>query len=292
MMTVGLLEAAVALVLGYILITLFRSASGPVSRTRVERFAGRQALAITAGNGNLVIRYLRTTRRWRTLGLATGLLLTVAWSLRDSRITVNALSAFAGWFVGAMVAEYRVATLEPGARRAASLEPRLLRQRLAPAARGLPLVLGGVTLAGAACSLLAAGAGRDVDRTRVFGQVLAAVLALGLPLLVGRHVLGRPRPLAAALDQQLADDAIRDRSLHVLAGCAIALTALPAGNLMLYLGASVPDLHIADPIGVLGALLLVAGPLLGWAVATRGRPPEALGSSRPDGSRLEVTGQS
>jgi hypothetical protein len=255
-----------------IAVLLVRAVSGPVSRYRVERFAARQDLVITAGNGNLVINYLRTTRRWRVIGLSTGVLVAAAWSLRDSRITVNALAAFAGWFVGALVAEYRVVSLEPGSRRAASLVPRLLRRQLRAPARTLLVGMVVVVAACALASLLAAAAGRDIEVPLLVGYALAAAGALGLPLLVGRHVLSRPRPLAAADDRQRADDALRDRSLHVLAGCAIALAAFPAANLALNLGRSLSETVVAPSTRILGAVLLVAGPISGWLVATRSRP--------------------
>src|SRR5690349_7783409 len=157
---------------------------GPVSRERLERFARRQALVLTPGNSGLVTEYLATTRRWRATGLAAGILLTVAWSLRDNRVTINAMIAFASWFVGALVAEFRVASLEPGARRAASLEPRLLRRQLVTSARILPVYLFGLAVACAVASLLAIAAGREVQVPLLLGQVGLAVLALGLPALV------------------------------------------------------------------------------------------------------------
>lgn len=271
-MASSLLAALVAVLFGVVLVlVIVRAMFGSVSRVRVERFARRQGLVITPGNGNLVIAYLGITRRWRVLGLGAGVLLTAAWSLRDSQITVNALTAFAGWFIGGLVAEYRIASIEPSARRAASLEPRLLRRQIGTAARVLLLILVAVTVIGAGGCLLAATDGRDVDGPQVFGYLAAAVLTLGLPVLVGRHVLSRPRPLAVTFDRQRADDALRDRSLHVLAGCAIALTAFPAANLALQLGHALAGTDAQGPVRALGLVLELAGPIGGWVVATRSR---------------------
>jgi hypothetical protein len=274
-----LAAVCVVIVLALGLLNMIRSTR--VSPGRLERFARRQALVITPGNRDLVIGYLVTTRRWRVAGLSLGILISIGWSLRDSRITVNALTAFAGWFVGAMVAEYRVATLEARARRAASLEPRLLRRQLGTAARTLPVLLFAVAAVCAGASLLAAAAGREVRVALVLGHAVAAVLALALPVLVGRHVLARPRPLTRALDRQFADDALRDRSLQVLAGCAIALTAFAAGDLALDLSRALDGTQLGDLLGLVGALLPLAGPICGWVVATRARSrppaPAALG---------------
>jgi len=81
--------------------------SGPMARGRVERFARRQRLTVTVDNGEQVIRYLATTRRWRGAGLAAGLILSVAVSLPD-QLRVDFVTLFAGWFVGTLVAEARV----------------------------------------------------------------------------------------------------------------------------------------------------------------------------------------
>src|SRR5262245_37142806 len=67
-------------------------ASGPVTRVRLERFAGRQRLEITPTNGDQVIAYLATTRRWRVAGLVTGLLTSAVWAQLHAGVTVNFLS--------------------------------------------------------------------------------------------------------------------------------------------------------------------------------------------------------
>lgn len=244
---------------------------GPVSRRRVERFAGRQRLVITPDNGNLVISYLGVTRRWRSLGLLIGVLLSTAWAFRDSRLSINFLAAFTGWFVGALVAEYRIASAPPGARRAASLEPRLLRRQLRSGALRLPIFMTAVSAVCGSAALVSAGTGADVDVPLVLGYLAAAVAAFGLPVIVGRHVLARPRPLGTSVDQQLADDALRDRSLQVLAGCAIALATYPAANLASQVGDSLNE-RLGGVPWIMGAVLLVLGPICGWLVATRARP--------------------
>src|SRR5688572_10623695 len=68
--------------------------AGRVDRARVAKFASRQELPITVHNGQQVIGYLATTRRWRAFGLAAGLVVSVAWFLPN--VTVNSLYLFAG----------------------------------------------------------------------------------------------------------------------------------------------------------------------------------------------------
>src|SRR5688500_8851547 len=88
------------------------AAGGPVSRTRVEPFARRQRLTITAANGDHVIRYLATARRWRAAGATAGILASVTAALPQGQLRVDFFLLFAGWFLGALVAEFRVAHLE------------------------------------------------------------------------------------------------------------------------------------------------------------------------------------
>src|SRR5688572_32767433 len=100
-------------------------AFGPVSRERLERFARRQFLVVTVDNGNQVIRYLATTRRWRTAGFTAGALASV-WSEPTSHavLPVGAFVIFVGWLLGAVIAEARVARLAHQPVRSASLRPR------------------------------------------------------------------------------------------------------------------------------------------------------------------------
>ena len=192
-------------------------ADEPVSAGRLAAFAQRHGLVVTPTNGNQVIRYLATTRRWRVAGLSVGFLASVAWALPQQRVYVNFLTAFAGWFAGALVAEARLAHLERGPRRAASLVPRRVdsyRSRvvsaLLPASIGVSLVL--------AVTSLVVG----TSRAAALIWFAAALAVLCGESIVERRVLHRPQPLAPP-DQLAADDAIRSRSLHVLAAAGTTL---------------------------------------------------------------------
>jgi hypothetical protein len=265
-------------VIAYVILWMNR----PVAPERVQRFAERQRLVITPGNRNQVITYLAITRRSRVIGLVTGGLLAAAWALRDSRISFNLSAALAGWFVGALVAEFRITGLAPGVQPAPSAERRLLRHWLRPPARTLPLVLAAVAGSAGSLSLLAAAAGRDVNVVPVLGQLGIAGLTLGLAVVAGRHILARPQPLGERPDQQLADDAQRDRSLHVLAGCAVALIGAPTANLVLALGRTATDRSFDAPLAVLSLGIMVFALFAGWLVANGSRPPFPVTITSPD----------
>jgi hypothetical protein len=244
--------------------------SGPVDRSRVERFTERQRLTITPSNGTAVIRYLATTRRWRAAGMAGGFLISLAWTLPD-RLGVDFLGLFAGWFVGALVAEARIARMPFGPNRAASLVPRVPADYLPRAAWALPPVAAAVSVAVAAVTAVLA---RWHPAVGTWPGVLWGAAAVGLAVAVRaiqRHVLRRPQPVGPP-DVVAADDAIRSRSLHVLAGggTTLVLYCIMGQVATLVAGRQPPG---TGDVGV-GLLVYaafsgyIAVPVLGWAVAT------------------------
>jgi hypothetical protein len=251
-----------------------------VARGRVQRFAQRQRLLVTPGNGNLVIAYLALTRRWRAAGLAAGVAICAVWSLRDSSFWVNSVAAFAGWFAGALMAEVRMIRRAPAARRQASLAPRRLEAYLGWFSRRLLIASVVVSVAGTALALdLAHRVGRSWLPVAAW-FALAVVIAVVVWLTQVR-VLRRPQPLAEP-DVLAADDAIRSRSLHVLAGGGGALVLYcvcgQLGSLGLVFGD--PGYQAVTVVNGLGLFLI---PALGWNVATWTwrvrRPAAAVGLS-------------
>lgn len=241
----------------------------PVSRSRLERFARRQQLQITPDNGDLVIRYLAITRRWRAGGILVAFGLGIVWlSTRiDFSGEINLLQLFAGWFAGAVLAEARLARTPAGPVRLAALQPRdpsmylpRYAQWLVPAALAVSVALGLVTV-----TLAAAGRSPDV-RTAAVAQV-AAVAVAGMVWAVGRHVLSRPQPVLPP-DKLAADDAIRSRALHVLAGSGTALVLYAVISQLSALADGLSG-QVADVIGGTVFVLVFAAPLLGWFVATQ-----------------------
>jgi hypothetical protein len=238
-----------------------------VSRARVVKLARRQSLPITVANGPIVIGYLATTRRWR----GTGVLLSVVAGLLHARLTgsgsdVEGAALFAGWFVGAVVAEWRVSvhTSGVGSRRA-SLVPRRLSDYLPGHVRFAVLIAGALLLSAESAALLSNS--RQPELIGWLALTLATAAVIGA---VGRHILSRPQPVAAD-DVLAADEAIRSRSLHVLAGAALAITGYFSAAV---LSVGVHDLSLLAPWSGAVAILL---PLLGLVLAcATSRPPARL----------------
>jgi hypothetical protein len=248
-------------------------ASGPVSRKRVERFARRQRLDVTATNGDQIIRYLATTRRWRVAGVAVVYSLAITVEVLTYQVDRNVVLAtlFAGWFTGTLVAEIRVAHLARGARPAASLQPRRPRSYLSRPAWALVPVAAGIAVAVAAATVVARTLHRaDPDWSAVVWPVVALATA-GVVRAIQRAVLHRPQPPAAP-DALAADDAIRSRSLHVLAGGGTALV-------LLCVTAQLDAMHAVDggSVQVWRAVGVGLAAFLGWRVASAPWPTRRAG---------------
>ncbi|MEO9138439.1 MAG: hypothetical protein ABI345_05170 [Jatrophihabitans sp.] len=240
-----------------------------VTRERLERFAARQCLRITPDNGPIVIRYLATTRRWR----GGGLLVTIGAGVTESivahgELRIGAVTLFIGWFVGAVIAEWRVSVVSThGHRRTASLLPRRARDYVAVRVRWAVGVSVVVLLVGQVVALVA------MPSYRVAVLLGAGVVAVGIIGAVARHVLLRAQP-PAEHDVLVADESIRSRSLHVLAGSALAITG--------YLGATTITTVLTDDASRVLSLVPGLGlPLLGILVArsTSMLPARATSSS-------------
>lgn len=179
-------------------------------------------------------------------------------------MSVGMLQALAGWFVGAVVAEARLARRPAGQRRVASLQPRDPAAYLSwPARLVLPAALA-VSLALGLLALVASLAGRGVDGRSALLAPIVAVAVAGVVWAVRNRVLTRPQPADLPPDQRAADDAIRSRSLHVLAGAGAALVLYAVIYQLDAVGLVLPrfDVEAAEIVLALGA------PLLGWLVAT------------------------
>jgi len=262
---------AVALVAGV--------STSPVSLPRLRRFAARQQLLVTEANGPLVVRALAVTRRWRALGLSTGVLLGLLWALRDARLTLNFTAAFLGWFVGAVVAEWRLAGLQvdPG-RRTASLSRRTVTAYLRRDA---------VVLLAAACLALVvlyvavvvrAGNGQPGLRGEATLWLGAAAAGLAAVTATLRRVASRPQP-AVDGDLLAADDALRARSANVLAGSAIVAAGYPAASLLGLLGTTSDTAGDGWAAASLAALALTV--VVGWLVAVRPSPARRTAPAEP-----------
>ncbi len=223
-------------------------AGSPVAPDYLHSFAKRQKLSITVENGNHVIAYLGTTRRWRAFGLAAGLVVSVLTDL--PAVTVNSLPLLAGWFAGALIAELRVLPPPSGPRRAALVSPRKLSSYLGPLARHiLPVSAGIAVVIGV------------IAPVHTFPWNAAAIVVAIAVMVVQRRVLKRAQPAGSA-DLIAADDAIRSRSLHVLAAGGAALV------LFLVL-VQLSEFGLVSVAAFVGYLVVAA---FCWSVATTPRP--------------------
>jgi hypothetical protein len=251
---------------------------GVVPRRRVEGFARLHSLPVTAANGNQIIAYRATTRRWRAVGFALGVLVPLTVT---GQFSITFVWALTGWFAGAAVAELRVAHLASGPRASASLTPRRACDYLPRAGRwAVPAAMALCALTGLYCAAdHAAHPAGSLEAVTLW-----AVLGLGLgavALAAQRHVLRRPQPIAGP-DQVAADDAIRSRSMHVLAAAGMVLVGNCVGG-QFVADDMLPHNHAA---GAFNALFGLGFPITGlvlayWPSARRGPSPTDPGPSVP-----------
>ncbi len=274
--------AALGVLLLFLGLVIAAYAGGPVSRERVERFARRQRLVITQDNGNQVIRYLATTRRWRVAGFVAGFVLSTMTTPEGEILRIDFVTLFVGWFLGALVAEIRVAHLAHGPVRAASLQPRRPARYVSPVAWVL-VPAAAIVASGVAVSTgVAAFSGvADPDWT-AWAWFSAAVAVAVAVRAIQLTVLRRAQPHAEP-DVTAADDAIRSRALHVLAGGGAALVLFLVLRQLsaVHLLSDRAQMTVAD-VQTVGVFVVAA---MGWMVATaiwappRPRPgPAALGT--------------
>ena len=270
MIRAGLSVVALVVTLG-LLYAVVQISRAPVSRRTLERFARRQQLTITAANGPLVVRSLALTRSWRGFGLWTGVVCGFLWAVRDSQVTVNFTTAFLGWFVGAVVAEWRIAGLpRDDGRRTASLQRRTVSGYLSVGARAL-LAVALVLLAGTFVAVLVLAGTTDGAAT-IRALLWAGAAAVGL-VLVGltlRRVATRRQPPSAP-DLVAADDALRARAATVLAGSVIAACGLPTATMFELIGGQVGGDGGTWASGGLGIMVLEL--VVGFGVATTATAP-------------------
>lgn len=181
-----------------------------------------------------------------------------------------------GWFVGAVVAEWRVDRMAlAGSRRTAALVPRRLSDYVALWMIWLPIAMFALVLGVEVLGLLNAPA----HRGELITWLIVTLLSLAAIGTVSRHVLARPQPVTAA-DVVAADEVRRAASLRVLAGSAIAIGG--------YLLAGVAGFPL-EPVWLwetwqplAGTLVAILLPVLAAGVAILSRPYHAhrLGIAR------------
>ncbi len=237
-------------------LTKSRGVFGPVERKRIERFAARQQLAITVANGNRVIAYLATTRRWRAGGLAVSIAASFVWGIAHGGPSFGSLQLFSAWFAGAVIAEWRVTKLPAGDRRAASLEARAPELYVSRVARAAPPLFAAVSVAALVVCVAVPGARQRLPMGELAFNALVATVFAAIGRLVERRILDRPQPLTAP-DLVAADDAIRSRSLHVTVASITAVTGFCLGSQLSAVAHTYPGTGIGSYLGMVAVL----GPL-------------------------------
>lgn len=280
--------AIAALVVASILVLVLDFVNGPVARHRLELFARRQRLTVTVDNGNQVIRYLATTRRWRTAGFLGGLIAAQPFRPDGAIIEFSFLAMFAGWFLGALIAEVRVEHLAHGPVRVASLQPRRPDRYVRRFAWALVPAAAVVAVTTGAATVVAGVLGWADPDWAWAGIWLALAIAAAMTVrLIQRAVLRRAQP-AAAPDVIAADDAIRSRSLHVLSGGGAALVLFMTLNLVNEMHPRGFDAQmIISAVTVFGVFGVA---LLGWLVATSMWPPPGSAAPSPGRPAIGTTG--
>ena len=268
-MSVSLI-AVLGLSVAVLLLMTANAAVGAVPRRRVEEFARLHSLRVTAGNGNQIIAYRATTRRWRAVGFTVGVLATFA---ATGTYGLEFQWALAGWFAGAAVAELRVSHLDRGPRTSASLASRRAADYLPWAGRwAVPAAMVLCVLTAAFC-FARRGSHPEGDIRAMMTWTVAGLGVGAVALAAQRHVLRRPQPLAEP-DRMAADDAIRSRSLHVLAAAGMVLVGSCVGSQLV-----AADVLLHNRVtGIFDALFVVGFPILGRILAYWPSPPRGSGS--------------
>src|SRR5688572_8069208 len=110
-----LLLTFLPIILMILAIVVWASTRYRITRRQLNRFAERQRIIVTPENGILLVEALSISHRWRRFGLALGVLTGVAVSVAAApphslEIYLNSGAMFLGWFAGALVGEWRIAS--------------------------------------------------------------------------------------------------------------------------------------------------------------------------------------
>lgn len=239
-----------------------------VGRDEVETLAERADLDVTTGNIGLLVDAIARTRLWRTLGVLVALTAAFAGilvaTLTTGRLDIPLallLWGLVGYWAGCVVGELRTARANAGGSpRTASLVRRDPRDYIGGWALVRPWQL---AAAGGSSALLAVLLGSR-DSWVILSGAGSVVVAVVLALVV-RYVVERARPRLEP-DIAAADDAVRSRSLHAVAGATVGIgiwtASLAVAGLLLALLARVglEGVETADDgtvVSVAGAGLLV-----------------------------------
>lgn len=249
----------------------------PVPPAAADDAAALGGVTLTEASRPCVVEALSRARRWRSMGVFTVLAVAAAamaaQAAREQAVTVSLLLVLwclVGYYVGSVLAEVR--TAQRGGEdvvRAAQLTRRELSSYVGRWAQRWPRALGAVGVAAAALGWLLGNRDAWLVAVGVGSGLAAAVTAA-----VSRYVLERPQAVESA-DLTAADDVVRSRSLHAIAGAGIGiqtwLTALAVGGLVLAAwGGTQPELDRSVAVWTLFAVVIpLAGTMLGRHLSRR-----------------------
>src|SRR5262249_23950113 len=143
------------------------------------------------------IRYLAVTRRWRVTGFVGGYLASQLTAPDQTLLYFGFIPLFAGWFLGALIAEVRVSHLSYGRLRTASLQPRRLRHYLRPVAAAAVPAAAAVSLAIGVATAVGAILGTTTPDWTAWAWLGLALGTAAAVRTIQLRIVGRPRPLAS-----------------------------------------------------------------------------------------------
>lgn len=213
---------------------VFRGFRSPDQRF-LDRWARVYGIELTGANQQMIVTYLRRTKRIRTVGALAGLgtsvlVVTITNGGQSNFLFGNGLFlAVVGYLLGTVVAEAVIPRPAGGTIRTASLVPRALNDYLpgyaVAALRGLPI------LSVALIPVFMIAHGRSAPPVSTISDLgfavtsaVLLVMAIGIAVMQ-RMIVHRPQPVLAP-DLLEADDAVRSASVHALAGGGVALSLI------------------------------------------------------------------
>jgi len=274
MTTKWLIFESFGLIAAFLILTWIWWSLRPVTRGQVEKFVRESNLHLTVDSGTRVVDAIARTRLWRVIGVLMAFVSIVAFGIVQAVVhealtisMIMVLFLLIGDYVGSVVAEFRTArsgaSLGP---RTASLVRRSPGNYIGDWARRWPLILGVVGAVASSVALIAGNRDLWVSAAGFGSALVAATTAL-----VTRYVLERPQRAESA-DLQAADDAIRSRSLHALAGVGVGIqiwtTSLAIGGMLLTLTANDSSINGATE-GLVALIFALAIPITGTFIGRR-----------------------
>jgi hypothetical protein len=238
---IGVILLAILCLAGWVIVGNL----GPLTslhREDVSEFAATYGFQVTEGNGRYVVGYLVRSMRWRRWGAWIGLIAGIVVAAIRTQTIVTTSSAplsngsFAssssskntvalgwllltvvGFFVGAIVAEFRGGATATGPRRAAILAPRLRSDFMDESLLRSTYLVAATTVGLLVLALIRGDGRAEYVVLAVAGIAVAAVVEV-----TTRWVVGRPNPIVEP-ELTIAMDAVRASVLRRIVRIGLAM---------------------------------------------------------------------